>query len=162
DLPLYTASDLAVVPGHLWIAQGQRVSFAGAPNGILVEAAVSGPVTQTFRVTVPCDALPLDKKRRGPWDVPGNGRGYPPQRSSIELRDQPGGNVIQNLRLTEPGSRMLLWSTESQGGYVHVVYHEDVVIDAWVASSELTALKQGETMDRLAPPSSVVGSARLS
>ena len=57
---------------------------------------------------------------------------------------------------------MLLWSTESQGGYVHVVYHEDIVIDAWVASADLVALKQGETMDRLAPTSAVTGAARLS
>src|SRR5262249_19520036 len=35
-------------------------------------------------------------------------------------------------------------------------------IDAWVASTDLNPLKQGETMDRLAPPSSVTGSARLS
>jgi hypothetical protein len=162
DPPMYTASDLAVVPGHLWIAQGQKVSFSAASSGIAVEAAVSGAVTQTFRVTAPCDALTLDKKRRVPWDVPGNGRGYLAQRPSLDLRDQPGGNVIQTLHVTEPRSGMLLWSTESQGGSVHVVYHEDLVIDAWVASSELTPLKQGETMDRLAPPSSMVGSARLS
>jgi hypothetical protein len=57
---------------------------------------------------------------------------------------------------------VLLWSTETQGGYVHVVYHEDIVIDAWVASADVAALKQGETMDRLAPQQSVTGAARLS
>ena len=45
---------------------------------------------------------------------------------------------------------------------MHVVYHEDLVIDAWVASADLSALKQGETMDRLAPPQAVSGAARLS
>jgi hypothetical protein len=162
DLPLYTGSEVAVVQGHLWIAQGQRIAFSAASNGVTVEASVTGPVTQTFRVTAPCAALSLEKRPRVPWDVPGNGRGYLPQRGSLELRDQPGGAVIQTLH-TEPGSAgTLLWSTETQGGYVHVVYHEDIVIDAWVSSSDVTPLKQGETMDRLAPPSSVTGSARLS
>jgi len=162
DLPLYAASDLAVVQGHLWIAQGQRLAFSAASNGITVEAAIAGPVTQTLRVTAPCTSLTFEKKQRVPWDVPGNGRGYLPQRGTLELRDQPGGSVIQTLRVTESGGGMLLWSTESQGGYVHVVYHEDIVIDAWVASADLVALKQGETMDRLAPASAVTGAARLS
>jgi len=161
ELPMYTASDVAVVQGHLWIAQGQRVSFSAASNGISIEAAISGPVTQTFRVTAPCTSLSLDKRPRPPWDVPGNGRGYLPLRNSLELRDQPGGAVVQTLQ-TQPGAGMLLWSTETQGGYVHVMYHEDLVIDAWVASTDLSALKQGETMDRLAPPSAVTGAARLS
>jgi hypothetical protein len=162
ELPLYSGSELAVVQGHLWIAQGQRVAFSAASNGVTVEASVTGPVTQTFRVTAPCSSLTLDKRTRIPWDVPGNGRGYLPQRGSLELRDQPGGSVIQTLH-TELGSAgPLLWSTETQGGYVHVVYHEDLVIDAWVASSDVAALKQGETMDRLAPPSTMTGSARLS
>jgi hypothetical protein len=161
DLPIYTASDVGVVPGHFWIAQGQRVAFAAASSGVSIEAAITGPVSQTFRVTAPCTSLSLDKRSRPPWDVPGNGRGYLPLRNSLELRDQPGGSVIQTLH-TEPGAGMLLWSTETQGGYVHVMYHEDVVIDAWVASTDLSALKQGETMDRLAPPSTVTGAARLS
>jgi hypothetical protein len=162
DLPIFTGSELAIVQGHVWLAQGQKVSFSAASSGLTVEASVTGPITQTFRVTAPCSSLALDKRPRVPWDVPGNGRAYLAQRGSLELRDQPGGAVVQTLR-TEPGSAgPLLWSTETQGGYVHVVYHEDIVIDAWVAGSDVTALKQGETMDRLAPPSSMTGSARLS
>jgi hypothetical protein len=162
DLPLYTSSEIGIVQGHIWLAQGQRVAFSGASNGLSVEATVTGPVTQTFRVTAPCTSLTFDKRPRVPWDVPGNGRGYLPQRNSLELRDQPGGGVIQTLRIEPGSSGMLLWSTESQGGYVHVGYHEELVIDAWVAATDVTPLKQGETMDRLAPPSTVSGSARLS
>ena len=161
ELPIYTASEVAIVPGHLWIAQGQRVGFSAASNGLTVEASIAGPVTQTFRVTAPCSSLSLDRRARVPWDVPGNGRGYLSQRSSLDLRDQPGGGVVQALHV-DPSGGMLLWSTESQGGYVHVLYHEELVIDAWVASADLAPLKQGETMDRLAPPSTVTGSARLS
>jgi len=161
DLPIYTASEVAVVQGHVWIAQGQKVTFTAASSGVTVEASVTGPITEKLRVTAPCTSLALDRKTRVPWDVPGNGRGYLPQRGTLDLRDGPGGAVIQTLH-TEPGSAgALLWSTESQGGYVHVVYHEDLVLDAWVASSDVVALKQGETMDRLAPPSSMTGSARL-
>jgi hypothetical protein len=161
QLPLYAASELAVVPGHVWISPGQRVAFYAASTGLTVETSLTGPITQTLRVTSPCSSLSLDKRPRPAWDVPGNGRGYLPRRDALELRDQPGGGVVQTIRVTEPGSGMLLWSTESRDGYVHVVYHEDLIIDAWVASSDLTALKQGETMDRLIPPSSTTGGARL-
>ena len=40
ELPIYTASEVAVVPGHLWIAQGQRVGFSAASNGLTVEASI--------------------------------------------------------------------------------------------------------------------------
>lgn len=160
ELPLHSASELDIVKGHLWLATGQRVSFASASGGLTVEASVLGPVTQKFQVTAPCSSFSLDKRAHTPWDIPGNGRGYVPQRGSLELRDQPGGGVIETLHV-EPGGGMLLWSTESQGAYVHVVYHEDLVIDAWVAANDLTALKPGETMDKLAPPSRSAGSARL-
>src|SRR5262249_12213165 len=86
ELPIYTGSAVGVVPGHLWIAQGQRVGFSAASHGVTVEASIAGPVTQTFRVTAPCTSLSLDKRARIPWDVPGNGRGYLPQRSSLDLR----------------------------------------------------------------------------
>jgi hypothetical protein len=162
DLPLYTAGEVALVPGHVWLAQGQRMSFVAASREVSAEASVTGPVTQTFRVNAPCSLLALERQPRARWDVPGNGRGYLSQRSSLDLRDQPGGNVIQTIRVTEPASGLLLWSTETQGGFVHVVYHEDLVIDAWVASADLVALKQGETMDRLEPSQVATGSARLS
>jgi hypothetical protein len=160
DLPLYTSADVAVVAGHVWIAPGQRVSFTAAPSGLTIEAPPTGPLSQALRASSPCSSLSLDKRQRAAWDVPGFGRGYLPRRESLELRDQPGGAVIQTLHLAQPGA-MLLWSTETRDGYVHVEYHEDLVLDAWVAASDLGALKVGETMDRLAPPSTTTGSARL-
>ena len=160
DLPLYTSADVAVVPGHVWIATGQRVGFTATSLGLTIEAAPTGPLAQPLRASSPCSSLSLDKRPRPVWDVPGFGRGYLPRRESLELHDQPGGAVIQTLRIGQPGA-MLLWSTETREGFVHVEYHEDLVLDAWVASSDLNALKPGETMDRLAPPSTVTGSARL-
>jgi hypothetical protein len=160
DLPLYTSAEVPVVAGHLWIAPGQRVGFTAAPSGLTIEAPPSGPVSQSLRASSPCSSLSLDKRPRPVWDVPGFGRGYLPRRESLELRAEPGGAVIQTLRLGQPGA-MLLWSTETRDGYVHVEYHEDLVLDAWVAAADLGALKVGETMDRLAQPSTVTGSARL-
>jgi hypothetical protein len=161
DLPLFTSADVAVVPGHVWIATGQRVTFTATASGLTIEAPPTGPFAQGLRANSPCSSLSLDKHPRPSWDVPGFGRGYLPKRESLDLRDQPGGAVIQTLHLGQPGA-MLLWSTEARDGYVHVEYHEDVVLDAWIASSDLNALKVGETMDRLAPPATVTGSARLS
>jgi hypothetical protein len=160
DLPLFTAAEVAVVPGHLWIATGQRVTFTANVSGLTIDAPATGPLAQGLRASSPCSSLSLDRRSRPAWDVPGFGRGYLPKHESLDLRDQPGGAIIHTLHLSQPGA-MLLWSTETRDGYVHVEYHEDLVVDAWIASSDLNALKVGETMDRLAPPSTVTGSARL-
>lgn len=160
DLPLYTSAEVPVVAGHVWIATGQKVSFTASASGLTVEAPPSGPLSQALRASSPCSSLSLDKHQRPAWDVPGFGRGYLPKRESLDVYDQPGGGVVQTLHLSQPGA-MLLWSTETRDGYVHVEYHEDLVLDAWVASADVTALKVGETMDRLAPPSTMTGSARL-
>jgi hypothetical protein len=41
----------------------------------------------------------------------------------------------------------VLWSTETQNGFVHVEYHGDISVDAWARASDVTALPPGETMD---------------
>ena len=129
-----------MVPGHVWIATGQRVGFTATSLGLTIEAGPTGPLAQAVRASSPCSSLSLDKRQRPAWDVPGFGRGYLPRRESLELRDQPGGAVVQTLRLGQPGA-MLLWSTETRDGFVHIEYHEDLVLDAWVRFVNLNALK---------------------
>jgi hypothetical protein len=55
----------------------------------------------------------------------------------------------------------LLWGIERHGGWVHVVYHADVIIDAWAPAKELHPLPPGETMDQQAGSVTQPGSPRL-
>ena len=161
ELPLYAAVDLPVLPGHLWVAQGERLSFFAASTKVTVEAALDGSVAQKIRVESPCSALALEPRSRAAWDIPGSARGYVPRHQDLALRQEPGAQVAYTLKVKDPATSMLLWSTEARDGYVHVLLHRDIVIDAWVAASDLIPLKTGETMDQPAPPSMVTGSARL-
>lgn len=161
-VPTYAARDLPVVLGHVWIAEGRKVRVTGTADGSLkVQAKLSGSIAQTLSATAPCDALTLTKRPRPAWDVPGNARGYVAKTDTLELHDGAGGPVVFTLEVGEPGGGLLMWSTEARKGYVHVMAHEDAIIDGWVPQRQLTALKRGEMMDQVAPPESVVAPARL-
>jgi hypothetical protein len=69
------------------------------------------------------------------------------KQSSIELFDAPSGSAIQTLSRASEGGGILLFSGEQRGAWVHVEYHDDIVIEAWARASELHALPPGETMD---------------
>lgn len=78
------------------------------------------------------------------------------------MRKEPQGAVVFSADVAQSGGRSaLLWSTENRGGFVHVELHEDLIVDAWVASGELVGLKQGEMMDQVASPTTHVEAARL-
>ena len=133
ELPLYAAVDLPVLPGHLWIAQGERLSFFAASSKVTVEAALDGSVAQKIRVESPCSALALEPRSRAAWDIPGSARGYVPRHPDLALRQEPGAQVAYTLKVKDPATSMLLWSTEARDGYVRVLLHRDIVIDAWVS-----------------------------
>ena len=165
SLPLFAARDLALVPAHVWLAEGQpvRVVDAGSSSGTFsIESVLRGSFAQTVRVSVPCTALALEQHRRMGWEVPGDARGYVARGDRLGLRKEPQGAVVFSADVAQSGGRSaLLWSTENRGGFVHVELHEDLIVDAWVASGELVALKQGEMMDQVASPTTHVEAARL-
>jgi hypothetical protein len=162
QLPMVADRDLPIVPGHVGVAMGVKAAFASASGGQLTTSvALSGPVNQTVRVTAPCNAYTFERRTRPPGEVPGSGRGYLPRSGEVPLYDDPNGSTIFTVHAAGPGAGLLFWSTETRGAFVHVLYREDLVIDAWARASDLDALKVGETMDQVAPSTSVPGSARL-
>jgi hypothetical protein len=162
QLPLAADRDLSVVPGHVSIGAGVKATFTSAAAGQLTtSASLTGPVNQTVRITAPCSGYTLDRRARAPWEVPGSARGYLPKSGDVTLYDDANGSSIFTVHGAGPGAGLLFWSTETRGGFVHVLYHEDLIIDAWARASDLDALKVGETMDQAAPSTSVTGSARL-
>jgi hypothetical protein len=165
DLPLSAGEQVPVVAGHVWIARGQKLAFAAvsadAPERVTVDAHLAGQVVQTIRVAAPCSTLTLDTPIRPGWDVPGTGRGYVPRHGQIDLFGEPGGAAIVSVHPRAPETSMLMWSTEVRAGFVHVLFHDDLIVDAWAREGDLVALKPGETMDLPAPTAGTTAAAHL-
>jgi hypothetical protein len=163
DLPLFLSKPATVVKDHIWIEEGQRAKFLSSGGGeVRVEFRLTGALRQTERIGVTCASLALSPPVPSDFQVPGNGLGYLPQSSSITAYPGPGAPAVFTLHPADPGSGPLFFSAEpTSGGFVHVKYKDGLIVDAWIAESELTQLKRGETMDRLAAPRSSPVGARL-
>jgi hypothetical protein len=152
EIPIYTSRSVAAHAGHVWIAEGRRVSVIGAgPGKLHVEKSVQAPLSGTFRGWAPCESLTLTERVPSGWAPPGNARGYILRRSRIDLHASERGDIVTAIERGGDGPGVLLWSTEGSGGWVHVEHHGDIVLDGWVRTSDVSALPPGETMDQLAP-----------
>src|SRR5262249_9144625 len=94
------------------------------------------------------------------FTVPGFGRGYQMNATSLELYGEAGGSSIFTLNMADSSDR-LFWSTETQSGFVHLLYRADIVLDAWAKAGALNALKKGEMMDQAIPGQSMITGATL-
>lgn len=154
QLPLYTAQDVAVISGHIWLAAQRRVHFvASSPGKLRVELKMTTPMRQTFGAWASCSAFTLTEGTPSGWTPAGSERGYVVKKDSIDLFNEPSAdrNVVTTLvRSAENG--ILLWSTERRGAFVHVRFHGPVVIDAWARAQDVHALPPGETMDQMRGP----------
>lgn len=161
ELPLFTAIDVPVYTGHLWITAGQEVTVTRASgSGLSVEHTIMGSESQKLSATASCEAFSFAPVVAAPMEPEGNARGYTMKGSTLELLDAPKGDVVLSLSMIE-GASQLFWSTEQKLGFVHVVTKGDVVIDAWAKWNQLSAMKKGELMDQLIPPRRVVSGAQL-
>jgi hypothetical protein len=152
EIPVYTARSVPAYAGHVWIAEGRRVTvIGGAPGKLHVEKSVTAPLNGTFHGWAPCESFTLTERVPSGWAPPGSARGYVLRRDRIDLYSSERGDVVTALERGGDGPGVLLWSTESSGGWVHVEHHGDIVLDGWVRSSDVSALPPGETMDQLAP-----------
>lgn len=153
EVPVYTVRAVPAYAGHVWIAEGRRVSVVGAgPGRLHVERTVTSPLSGTFNGWAPCDSFTLNERVPSGWTPPGGARGYSPRRDRIDLYSAEQGDVVAPIERGGDAGGLLLWSTERTGGWVHVEYHGDVLLDGWVRASDVSALPPGETMDQLAPP----------
>jgi hypothetical protein len=160
-VPLWSARDIPLAPGHVWIASAQKLSLvAAAPGTITVEMSVSGSNRQSVRTTAACDVFALGRGTPVTMAVPGNGRGYLTKTQTVEIFDSPNGKSVFSLALFE-GVQKLFWSTETSGAFVHVTYRSDLAIDGWARASALDPLKKGEMMDQYVPPETQVAGAKL-
>jgi hypothetical protein len=158
---VFTAREVAVAPGHVWISEAQHVRLVQATSGTLTaEIVVPGSGGQALRATAPCDAWSLQPGAPAATAVPGDARGYLTRGPSVELYDDPAGSALLTLRAAE-GAAQLFWSTESRAGFVHVRARGTLTVDAWARLRELEPLKKGEMMDQFVAPTTAVGGATL-
>ena len=155
-IPVYTARDLSVMGGHVWISIAQKVKLVqAAPGSLTGEVTILGSSGQTTRASAPCDAFSLQRATPTAMEIPGDGRGYMMKGSSIDLYDGANGSAVFTLKMSE-GSGQLFWSTESRAGFVHVKSRSDLTLDAWARQRDLEPLKKGEMMDQFLPPTTTI------
>ncbi len=164
SLPLVTADEIPVSPGHLWIGKDREVTVVGATaDKLKIERVASSPLRQKQSAWAPCRSLKVTAGTPKGWSPAGFARGYVLKQDSVELFDGPGGRTVGALyRAPEATSGVLLFSTEQSSAWVHVEYHADLVVNAWAHAADLVPLPPGETMDQLAPPTPRPGTPRLS
>ncbi|MEZ4223412.1 MAG: hypothetical protein R3B13_20870 [Polyangiaceae bacterium] len=149
-IPVFTSRRISVVPGHLYIAPYQSVEVqSGSSNRLKLKKRVFSSIQQTFSAWTDCSGLTFDSKSPPAYAPSGHARGYVLKRDSVELYDdyQAERSLVTVLNKSADSEGVLLWSEEQKGGWVHVEYHGDVIIDAWARSRDLKALPRGETMD---------------
>ena len=162
DLPLFTASDVAVVADHIWIAAGRSVSFvASAPGRLRIEKRTVQPLSQAFSAWASCNALALAGSPNVGWSAPGNARGYVLKKQSLDVFEKPAGSLLLSLTRAHDSDGVLFFSNEQRTDWVNVEYHGDVIIQAWARSQDLVALPPGEAIDQLQPRSTQRSPARL-
>ncbi|MCC6664365.1 MAG: hypothetical protein IT375_11505 [Polyangiaceae bacterium] len=148
-LPVFTTKNVSVVKSHVMIGAQREVSVIEAGSGKLrVKRQVGSPFSQAFTGWAECSALALSASTPSGWSPAGNARAYVAKKD-VELYDSgdDGRSLITMLSPDSTSDGIVLWSTESKSGWVHLLHHSDVVIDAWARAKDLKALPKGETQD---------------
>ena len=161
-LPLATTEDVAVVPGHVWIGARRSVTVVEAASDKLrIEKKLTSPLHQTFSAFTSCRKLSFGNPVPPGWSPQGDARGFVLRGNSADLYDAAQGKLVTSLYKAAGVPGVLFFGGEPNGAWVRVEYHGEVVFDAWAKTSELQPLPRGETMDQLAPSTSVRNAPRL-
>ena len=163
QVPLFTATNVTVNPAHVWIAANRAVTLLGAaPGRLRVEKKLSAPFQQIFTGAGECSAFSLEAGTPLAVSPRADSRGYELRREALDLYGAPSLEaLITTLRRSPYMDAVLLLGSERKGSFVHVFYQGDIVVDAWVRTSDLVPLPNGETMDQLAPSVSQHGAPQL-
>jgi hypothetical protein len=150
ELRLYAARPLPVVSGHVWVGSGARVVAAGTVQGLVrVERELQSPFAERVSATVDCSALTFTPPPLRVPAHPGGARVFLLKEPRLELFDAmpPTSPAVFTLVRSPSVGSARLFSREQRGGYVHVLYDGDIVLDAWARASDLQPLPRGETSD---------------
>ncbi|MDF3067609.1 MAG: hypothetical protein K0R38_3210 [Polyangiaceae bacterium] len=148
-LPLYTTQPLPVVSSHVWLAAGTRVTLAGSSSGkVRVDKQLGAPFEQRVSATADCGALGFTPPAVV-TKAPTAARVFLFKEARLDLYDSvpPVGEPIFTLRRSPSADNARFFSREQRGGFVHVQYEGELVIDAWAKAADLQPLPRGETSD---------------
>lgn len=153
ELPLFTATNVAIAPGHLWLAEGRSVTLVGAAAGRLrVEKKLLSPFQQSVRAEGACTAFSLEPQIPSGFSPAAGVRGYQLKHESLELYGDPASDApLATLHRAPSVDAVLFYGSEQQNGSVHLHYHGEIVVDAWAKLSALSPLPAGELIDQVAP-----------
>jgi hypothetical protein len=161
-LPFFTKQEVSVTKNFVRIGKDRQVTVVGTNgNELRIERASSPPAKVTLAAFTPCSGLKLTPGTPPGWSPQGFARGYMLKQDSVDLWSAPQGSSVGTLYKTPGADALLFFSNEQSGGMVHVEYHSDIIVDAWVRASDLTALPPGETMDQIASLPAQRGTPRL-
>lgn len=160
-LTFFTSRNVPVADGHVWVAAGRPVHVGGSGGQAEIELRAGSPVDQTVKVVAPCDAVTFERPTVTPRSPDGNSRGYVMKRAPLAVHGEPGGATVFTFTEDSAIGHLLFWSTEKKGNEVHVLHVGDLIVDGWVAASDLDALKVGEMQDELHDQSSTISTPKL-
>lgn len=154
ELRIYTNYAIPVVSDHVWLGIGTRVTVAGVSGGkVRIEKPIKTPFDQRFSASAECSALSFTPPAPPGLMMPGNARVFLMKVPALDLYGEmpPTGAPISVLQRSPLVDSVRFFSTEQRGGFIHVRYQGEVIIDGWAKASDLVALPRGETSDL--PPS---------
>jgi hypothetical protein len=155
-IPLSAKTDLAIVPMHVWIGRGEPVKLKGASAGKLAVQTTISATQQTLKAKASCGDLTVGRIKVDEFQMPTSSKKYVLKKTSLDLYDGPSaGSSIFTVEVPTPESGVLLYSTETKGGYVHVQHGGSLVIDAWAKTADLKPFPKGEMLDALGSSSMV-------
>lgn len=155
ELRLYAAQQLPVAAGHVWLAGGTRVVAAGSSAGkVRVEKQLSSPFEQRVTALVDCSALSFTSNSSPPRTRPDAARVFLFKEAQLDLFASvpPTSSPLLTLTRAQSASSARFFGSEQRGGFVHVQYQGEIIVDAWAKASDLQPLPRGETSD--IPPES--------
>jgi hypothetical protein len=111
-----------------------------------VRKVLESPFDQTVTGQAPCGAFTLAPVATSDWKAPEGARAYEVKKPSLDLYDSSSDDhkVVTTLHLAPQGEKLVFFSTEKTGPWVHVEYHGEVVIDAWAHHKDLHPVKGGK------------------
>jgi hypothetical protein len=155
-LPLSAKTDLAIAPAHVWIGRGEQVKLKGASPGKLAVQTTISATQQTLKAKAACGDLAIGRIKVDEFQIPTASKKYVLKKTSLDLYDDASGtSSIFTIEIPQPESGVLLYSTESKGGYVHVQHGGALVVDAWAKTADLKLFPKGEMLDALGSGSMV-------
>jgi hypothetical protein len=150
ELRLYAAQPLPVVSGHVSLATGTRITLAGSSGGkVRVDKQLAAPFEQRVSALSDCSALTFNAPAPAVTPTPAAARVFLLKEARLELFESvpPVGDPIFTLVRSPSVPSARFFSKEQRGGFVHVQYDGEIVVDAWAKAGHLEPLPRGETSD---------------